>query len=154
MNDAATRAEQYFREGYSCAQSVVLAFREQLGLDQTTAARLASSFGAGMGRLREVCGAVSGMLLVAGMLYGYDSPTDREGKTAHYDLVQQLAGRFRQENGSYICRELLGRPKESPQPEERTNEYYAKRPCAGLVSSAAQILNEYIQAHPYHIYPQ
>lgn len=148
MNDPITLAEQYFMQGYSCAQAVALAFHEYTGLDAQTTARLSSSFGAGMGRLREVCGAVSGMMLTAGMLYGYESPEDYSGKTNHYTRVQQLAEQFKQQNGSYICRELLGRAKEAPQPEKRTPAYYAKRPCTAMVRSAAQILKEYIENHP------
>lgn len=135
-------ARSYFLEGYNCSQAVFLAFSEETGLDPQTAARLASSFGGGMGRLREVCGAVSGMLLAAGMLRGYDSPTDTAGKKAHYELVQKLAHEFSEKNGSIICRELLGLSQKSdaPAPAPRTGEYYKKRPCADLVAAAAAIL--------------
>lgn len=150
MQNPVILSEQYFKEGYSCSQAVLLGFGEYTGLDKKTAVRLSSSFGAGMGRLREVCGAVSGMMMVLGLLYGYDSPDDREGKTAHYARVQQLAEQFRQQNGSYICRELLGRTKESPQPEARTKEYYTKRPCVQMVRCAAQILCDYIEQNPIH----
>ena len=118
-------------------------------MDRDAAARLSSSFGGGMGRLREVCGAVSGILMAAGVLYGYTSPCDDEAKAAHYALVQKLAEEFRRENGSIICRELLGRDgAEVPVPEKRTAAYYAQRPCARFVGSAAAILERYMAQHP------
>ena len=124
-----------FEEGYNCAQSVFLAFSDLHGMDTHTAAVLSSSFGGGMGRLREVCGAVSGMFLVAGILYGYDDPGAREEKAAHYARIQELAKAFEEKNGSIVCRELLGLSvkREEPTPKERTAEYYKKRPCPELV---------------------
>ncbi len=138
------KAKEYFLEGYNCAQSVVMAYHEDLGLDPEMAAKMASSFGGGMGRLREVCGAVSGSLLVAGLLKGYSDPRDQEGKTAQYELVQKLAAAFKEKNGTFICRELLGLDHQSdvPVPEARTAAYYEKRPCADLVADAARILDE------------
>lgn len=138
------QAKNYFLEGYNCSQAVFLAYHEELGLDRDTAARLASSFGGGMGRLREVCGCVSGMLLAAGMMEGYSDPKDAAAKKAHYELVQKLAKAFQEKNGSIICRELLGLDHKTdvPTPEARTKEYYKKRPCAELVADAAQILDE------------
>lgn len=144
------KAMKYFKEGYNCSQSVFLAFAEEYGMDAKTALRLSSSFGGGMGRLREVCGAVSGMFLAAGLLYGYDSPTDRRAKTKHYQRIQELAARFKEENGTIVCKELLGLiDKEfSPIPEERTKEYYKKRPCGQLVGMAAAILEAYGKEQP------
>ena len=144
------RAHAYFEEGYNCSQSVLLAFLEELGLTKTEAARMASSFGGGMGRLREVCGAVSGMLLAAGIFCGYEDPCDDAGKQEHYELVQALAHRFQDRNDSIICRELLGldHPSDDPTPSPRTSEYYQKRPCADLVASAAEILADYLKQHP------
>lgn len=143
------RAEQNFLSGYNCAQSVLLAFADDLGLEPEFALRLASSFGGGMGRLREVCGAVSGILMAAGLFYGYSSPNDDEAKATHYALVQELAGRFRAEYGTILCRELLGRKgAEAPVPEKRTEAYYAQRPCARFVGGAARILEEYMAEHP------
>lgn len=135
-------AKNYFLEGYNCAQSVLLAFHEELGLDLETAARLSSSFGGGMGRLREVCGAVSGMFLAAGIRYGYSNPKDTAGKKAQYERVQQLAHAFAERNGSIVCRELLGldHHTDDPTPSARTESYYKKRPCADLVADAAEIL--------------
>lgn len=146
----AQKAMALFKEGYNCAQSVFLAFSDLHKMDGETAARLASSFGGGLGRMREVCGAVAGMAMVAGILYGYDSPTDYWGKTAHYTRIQKLVNSFREQNGSYVCRELLGLDKQndSPIPEKRTEEYYKKRPCAEMVGSAAAIMEEYIENHP------
>ena len=143
------KAIENFLAGYNCAQSVFLAFAPDLGLSDELALRLSSSFGGGMGRLREVCGAVSGMLMAAGALYGYTSPTDDQAKAAHYALVQDLAGQFRALHGTIICRELLGRTgAESPVPEERTAAYYAQRPCARFVGDGAKILEAYMAEHP------
>ena len=144
MGATAARAKALFQQGYNCAQSVAVAFAPEMGLSEETAARLASAFGGGMGRMREVCGAVSGMLLVAGMLYGYSDPTSREEKRETYALVQRLAARFRQENGSIVCRELLGLASKelSPEPTPRTAEFYRKRPCGDLVYQAASLLEE------------
>lgn len=134
-------AEQYFKDGYNCSQSVLLAFSDLTGLERETAAMLASSFGGGVGRMREVCGAVSGAAMVLGLLKGYSDPKAAEEKRAHYHLVQEFARRFRQENGSIICRELLNGAGGSggSDPEPRTAEYYKKRPCPKLVNCAAQI---------------
>lgn len=139
-----------FEEGYNCAQSVFLAFRDLHGMDARTAAALSSSFGGGMGRLREVCGTVSGMFLTLGILYGYDDPKATEEKAVAYARVQELAAEFEKKNGSIVCRELLGLSvkKEEPIPEARTREYYQKRPCRELVGDAAEILERYIAEHP------
>ena len=112
------------------------------------AARLASSFGGGMGRMREVCGAISGMLLVAGWLYGYETPGDDPSKREHYARVQYLAGRFREQVGSIVCREILKNPPSDPNPTPRTEEFYKKRPCARMVALAAEILDDYIRKNP------
>ena len=142
-------AADLFLNGSNCAQAVLLAFQDLTGLDPSLAARLSSPFGGGMGRQREVCGAVSGMLMVAGILYGYDDPGDGDcAKKAHYALVQALCGRFREEAGSIICRELLGNPPSDPVPSPRTAAYYQSRPCAKFVMLAARILDEYIAEHP------
>ena len=145
------RAAELFMNGYNCAQSVVVAFCDVTGLEVDYAARLSSSFGGGMGRMREVCGAVSGMLLVAGILYGYDTPGDDESKRKHYALVQMLSGMFREQVGSIVCREILKNPPSDPTPSPRTTEYYAKRPCARMVMTAARLMDEYIAAHPLEV---
>lgn len=146
--DRGEAAGKYFMEGYNCAQSVAMAFADLMGMEPKQAAKMASSFGGGMGRMREVCGAVSGMLLAAGMLYGYDDPTDPNLKKNHYVLVQTLAGRFREQAGSIVCREILKNPPSDPNPTPRTADFYAKRPCVRLIISAARILDEYIKENP------
>lgn len=142
MIDNGTLAEQNFRSGYNCAQSVLLAFYDVTGLDDQTAAMLSSSFGGGLGRLREVCGAVSGAAMVLGLVKGYSDPDDREAKKAHYARVREFADRFKELNGSIICRELLSgvQTAEGKDPEARTDAYYQKRPCALLCRQAAEIL--------------
>ena len=143
------KAYELFMAGYNCSQSVFAAFCDVTGVDEDTALRLSSSFGGGIGRLREVCGALSGMLMAAGALYGYDTPGDDVQKAAHYALVQALAGQFREAHSTILCRELLNRPgPESPTPEARTPDYYASRPCARFVGTAARILEEYMAKHP------
>jgi len=140
-------AMRLFKDGYNCSQAVFGAFADDLGLDFETAVKIASSFGGGMGRMREVCGAVSGMFMAAGLKCGYSSPTDFQSKTEHYKLIQDLAAEFRAENGSIICRELLGLEGKDNNyvPSERTNEYYKKRPCEELVGQAAEILEKYFE---------
>ena len=142
-------AKQNFLNGCNCAQAVLLAFSDLTKLDPDTARRIASGFGGGMARMREVCGAVSGMFMAAGLLYG-SSGLSHEEKAAHYVRLQALAAQFREKNGSILCRELLSGVKTdgSPLPQRRTAEYYQKRPCAQLVSDAAQILEAYIREHP------
>ena len=138
------RALQYFTSGANCAQAVVMAFHEELGMDEKAAARLASSFGGGIGRLREVCGAVSGMMMVYGLLKGYDDLKDPEAKKAHYENVQTLANAFREENGSIVCRELLSlkqNENSDPTPTPRTSAAFHARPCFGFVQCAARLLD-------------
>lgn len=136
------RAYENFKSGYNCCQSIAVAYADLLGLSSEMAARLSSGFGGGMGRLREVCGAVSGMVFVASALKGYSDPKDNAQKKELYALIQKLAGAFERENGSIVCRELLGLSvkKEDPTPSERTEGYYKKRPCPELVRMAAEIL--------------
>ena len=146
--DHGMKAAELFLSGYNCAQSVLVAFSDLTGLDADFSAKFSSSFGGGMGRMREVCGAVSGMLMVAGLLYGYDDPKDNPGKKQLYKDVQALAEQFRQANGSIICREILKNPPSDPNPSPRTAEYYAQRPCARMVMTAANLLDEFIARHP------
>lgn len=146
MNTYSQKAMKNFRDGYNCAQSVFYAFSDELGLDKETALMLSSSFGGGMGRLREVCGAVSAMFMIAGLKYGYTSPTDKDAKAEHYIRIQELAKKFKEKHGTIICRELLGvDADDNPIPSDRTPEYYATRPCEKLIGDAAQIISEYIQ---------
>ena len=146
--DHGMKAAELFMNGYNCAQAVLVAFSDLTGLDDGFSAKFSSSFGGGMGRMRQVCGAVSGMLMVAGLLYGYDTPGDDNVKQAHYARVQYLAGRFREEVGSIVCREILKNPPSDPNPSPRTAEYYAQRPCARMVLLAGQILDAYIKENP------
>lgn len=140
------KAMQSFLNGYNCAQCMILAFEDMLTIDVDTALKIASPFGGGMGRLREVCGSVSGMFMVLGYINGYNEPGDYEGKKALYEHVQELARRYEEANGSIICRELLGLnvQREEATPEKRTDEYYKKRPCAEKIGSAAEILEGYL----------
>ena len=144
MIDHAERARALFMEGYNCSQAVACAFCDVTGLSIDEAARMSSSFGGGLGRLREVCGTVSGAALVLGILRGYDDPKDYEGKKAHYALVQEFARRFREANGSIVCRDLLAGVgiTAGGAPEPRTDEFYKKRPCLKLAGCAAGILEE------------
>ena len=142
------KAAELFLQGYNCAQAIAVAFCDVTGLEPRAAAKLASSFGGGMGRMREVCGAVSGMLMVAGQLYGYDGPDEGEAKKNHYKLVQELAGQFREQVGSIVCREILKNPPSDPVPSPRTEEYYQQRPCVRMVYLAGKILEQYIAEHP------
>lgn len=149
MSKKGETAKALFLKGYNCSQSVLGAFAEDLGLDLETALRLSSSFGGGMGRLREVCGAVSGMFLVAGLKYGYSDPHDQPAKAEHYQRIQDLAAEFREENGSIVCRELLHLPEgpDTTVPADRTANYYKKRPCAELVKCAAEMMENYMEEH-------
>ena len=144
------RAKQYFLSGYNCAQSVLLTFSDLTGLDAPSAMKIASSFGGGMGRLREVCGAVSGMFMALGLLYGDEEVPAHEDKAAHYQRVQELAAQFKEKNGTIICRELLSdiQTTSGSEPEQRTDQYYTKRPCSELCACAAEILSQYIEGHP------
>ena len=148
--DHSIKAGELFLSGSNCSQAVVLAFEDLTGLDRDTAMKLSSAFGGGIGRMREVCGAVSGMMMVLGLLYGYTDPGEKDcNKKALYTDVQALAGKFREEVGSIICREILKNPSTDPNPTPRTAEFYKVRPCARMVMTAARILDEYIAEHPY-----
>lgn len=142
MSTYGDKAEALFCEGYNCAQAVLLAFDDVTGLDKKTASSISSSFGGGLGRMREVCGAVSGAAMVLGIVKGQYPPEDHSAKSAHYKLIQQFAEKFKEENGSIICRELLkGTGCESGNtPEKRTEKYYKKRPCPLIVRTSADIL--------------
>ena len=146
MKNHAEIAGNHFIEGYNCAQAVFLAFREEMGLDTVTAAKLSSSFGGGMGKMREVCGAVSGALMVLGMLEGNSDPADDQAKSDHYARVQAFAAKFKEEHETIICRDLLKdlalKKEHTHEPEKRTEEYYKVRPCVRFVETAAKILEE------------
>lgn len=139
------RSQALFHAGYNCAQSVVAPFCDVIGMDEKTALKMASSFGGGVGRLREICGAVSGMALVLGLLYGDIDPEDDSTKAAHYERVQALANRFREKHGTIICRDLLQTRDAAPTPDKRTKQYYETRPCAALVHDAVALLCNWIE---------
>lgn len=143
------RAVELFKSGFNCSQSVVAAFADMYGFTEEQALRMSASFGGGIGRMRQTCGAACGMFLLAGLEKGAVDGKDREGKAANYALVQELAEEFKRHNGSLVCAELLGLKKaeNSSVPEARTQEYYAKRPCAKMVEVAAEIWAEYIEKY-------
>ena len=147
--DKAEKAKQNFLSGLNCAQSVLCVFEEECGLDHDTALKLASGFSAGMARMREVCGTVSGMFMAADLIFGPGADSGKSEKDAHYACLQKLAAEFNAETGSIICRVMLGLEKpgpESPVSEARTESYYRKRPCAELCALAAGILERYLKA--------
>ena len=146
--DHGIKAAELFLSGYNCAQAVAVAFCDVTGLEEKTAARMVSAFGGGMGRMREVCGAVSGMFFVLSCLYGYDTAGDDVSKMRLYTEVQELAGKFRERCGSIVCREILKNPPTDPKPSPRTAEYYKTRPCARMVLVAGQLMDEFIAEHP------
>lgn len=139
-----TLAEQYFLKGYSCSQAVVLAYKDLIKLDEKTCLKIASPFGGGMGRLREVCGAFSGALIVLGYLKG--NPTiDIKKKTELYEDIQKMAKEFEKVNGFLRCRDILNlRSKSNAKPSKRTKQYYDHRPCQKIVGNAASILEKYL----------
>lgn len=142
MSIKSEKAKELFKSGYNCSQSVLGVFCEELGMDFETAMKISSSFGGGMGRMREVCGTVSGMFMAAGLMFG---SADSSGKAELYKKIQDLAAKFKEQNGSIICRELLEgvESSTSPVPSERTETYYKKRPCVELVGDAVEILEDY-----------
>ena len=143
----AKKAAALFNDGYNCSQAVIGAFAEELGLDLQTALKMASPFGGGMGRMREVCGAVSGMFMVAGLAEGYFEPNDYEGKKELYAKIRSLADDFKSTEGSIICRDLLEgvETQSGLNPEKRTEQYYKKRPCPELVARAAEIAEKFLE---------
>ena len=143
----AEHAAELFASGYNCAQAVAMAFCDLTGMTKEQTAKILSPFGGGFGRMREVCGAVSGMTFVFGQLYGYETPNP-EAQMRVYETEQALAGKFREINGSIICREILKNPPSDPVPSPRTEEYYAQRPCVRMVYTAASILDAYIAENP------
>ena len=142
------RAVELFKSGYNCSQSVVVAFADLYGFTEEQALRMSASFGGGIGRMRQTCGAACGMFLLAGLDTGAVDAEDRAGKSHNYEVVQQLAEKFRAENGSLICAELLGlsttAAHRDTQAEPRTDLYYKKRPCSELVHIAAEIAEKYL----------
>lgn len=142
------KAVALFKEGYNCSQSVVAAFADQYGFTREQALRMSASFGGGIGRMRETCGAACGLFMLAGLETGAIEGADRDGKARNYALVQELADEFKRRNGALKCADLLGLSKKEPvvsTPEARTSQYYAKRPCVKMVEEAARIWCEYIE---------
>lgn len=149
LDERVNRAVDNFMAGYGCCQSVVAAFADLYGLDDVTAKRIAAGFGGGVGRLRMMCGAVSGIVMLVGLDCGQTEGSDRDGKSACYKVVQKLLARSEQENGSLICAEILGLKGHDKAPcsyeaSPRTAEYYKTRPCAAKVESAARIFADYL----------
>ena len=146
MIDREYIAESLFRSGYNCSQTVFATFADVSGMTEEEAARLASPFGAGFGKMREVCGAVTGMVMLAGVLEGYSDPADAEAKKELYALVQKMCNEFKEREGSLICRELLGlkEGEDLAEPAARTEEYYQSRPCIRLCRTAAAIAEKYL----------
>ncbi len=144
MSEKSEKAKELFKSGCNCSQSVLGVFCEELGLDFETAMKISSSFGGGMGRMREVCGTVSGMFMAAGLAF-----SNSDNKAEQYKIVQELAKRFKDKNGSIICRELLSgiETSTSPIPSERTETYYKKRPCIELVGDSVEILEQFIEEY-------
>lgn len=139
------RARELFLQGYNCSQSVFCPFAEDYGLDMKTALKVSASFGGGIGRMRETCGALCGAAMVLGMEKGQTEPGDNQQKQMNYKAVQDMAARFKEMNGSTKCSELLNLRKNSPivsVPDERTAEYYKTRPCLRMVESAVGILED------------
>ena len=155
IEERVEKAKRLFKEeGYNCCQALVLAYNDVFGIDDDTAAALSSGFGGGMGRMREVCGSVSGMVMLAGLMAPAADPSIKVDRTRNYALVQEMADEFRAMNGSIVCKELLGLVpmgsqaavvKESPEPSDRTAEYYKKRPCEELVGIAARIVGKRLE---------
>ena len=142
------KAVALFKEGFNCSQAVVAAFADKYGFTREQALRMSASFGGGIGRLRETCGAACGLFMLAGLETGSTEGANREGKAANYALVQELAKQFIERNGALKCADLLGLSKKEPvvsTPEARTEKYYAKRPCAKMVEEAARIWCEYLE---------
>lgn len=148
------KARELFLEGFNCSQSVAAAYGDAFGIDMETMLRLSSSFGAGIGRMRKTCGAVSGMFFIAGLKTGAVKGDDREGKQHNYEIVREMANRFREKNGSITCQTLLGlrKAEKSAAPSERTDEYYKSRPCLKMVEDACDIIEEFFPE--LHLSPQ
>lgn len=146
-------AVELFTSGYNCSQTMMATFIDLVPGDEKALMSLASAFGGGMGRLREVCGAVTGMIMIVGMLYGFDGPETGDAKAELYERVQELAKEFEKTHGSILCRDLLGLDvkHDDATPEKRTAAYYQARPCAEIIGDAAELLEAYIAEHPVDV---
>lgn len=147
--DKAKKAVELFESGYNCSQAIVLAFEDYLNVDRKTLQSLSSSFGGGISRLREVCGCVSGMAIIMGIIHGDYDVNDNDQKAKHYELIQKLALKFKEKTNSINCAELLNKVKEveNPTPEIRSKEYYEKRPCSKYIKIMAEIIERELSNH-------
>lgn len=152
IDDRRDRAVGYFMEGYNCAQSVVLAYCDVIGIDQDTAKKISAPFGGGMGRLREMCGACSGMFMLMGFKYPVTDANNQAIKEENYTAVQRTANEFKDYFGSYICADLLklDRIPQHPFPSNRNARYYAERPCSRFVAVAAEIVGRELLTEAHH----
>ena len=156
MESKIEKAVALFKEGYNCSQSVVAAYAEEYGLTREQALKISASFGGGIGRMRKTCGAACGLFMLAGLETGCTEGKSREGKEENYRTVQMLAEEFKRRNGSLTCAELLGLSKQTPTPptpEERTAEYFKKRPCVKMVEEAARIWEDYRNGKKFETEP-
>lgn len=151
MGERAEKAHGYFMEGFTCAQSLFTAFADIFGFDKETALKVSAGLGGGIGRMRETCGVVTSASMILGLMYGATEGEDSKSKAYTYEKVREFADRFKALEGTIVCRELLGLDeniKEGHIPEERTAEYYAKRPCPRITREAAEILEDMINEYP------
>lgn len=147
MGKRADKAREMFLQGYNCCQAVVGAFAALYGFDAETAMKIAEGFGGGLGRMRLTCGAVSAMAMVAGMKMSHGKAGDLQRRGDIYAVVRQMVGEFKEQNGTIVCAELLGisMPKDSsPVPEERTPEYYKRRPCPDKIHQCGLLIEKYL----------
>lgn len=146
MSQRVEKARELFLQGYNCSQAVFTAYADLFGIEKETALKLSAGLGGGCGRQRELCGAVSGAVMIIGLKFGATDAADREGKKLCYEKVREFSDEFRKTNPSIVCRELLGigDKKESALPDERTREYYKKRPCVQIVTDSAEALEKII----------
>lgn len=144
MRSRVQDASELFQAGYNCCQAVFATYADIYGVDRETALKLSSSMGAGVGRMREICGTVTAMAMLEGLKEGNTDAHNEIGKTRVYQKVREMSDEFRRQNGSIVCRELLGRQarEDSAKPDERTSQYYQNRPCGRLVIAAAKLVEE------------
>lgn len=146
MESRVEDAVKRFEEGYNCCQAIFATYADLFGIDNQTALKLSSPMGGGVARMREICGAVSGMVMIEGLMNGNTDPADKQAQGRTYETARVMCDRFKEENGSILCRDLIGQKREqSAVPSERTPEYYAKRPCSAIVASAARILEQELE---------
>ena len=147
IEDRVVQAVRNFESGYNCAQSVFLAYSDVIGLDFELAKNMSVSFGAGVGRMREICGTVSAMAMLAGFIYPVSDPNDLDARTINYAMIQKMADIFKNENQTIICRELLPETETdtNPTPSVRDEEYYKRRPCSKYIADSARIAGKMLK---------